>query len=76
MKAVYPVASWEDSSQYPDLSRVAPVGDLAIKISLHATAYDEATEEDFDSFLERFTLNNGVDQNSADVKIITSIPGG
>ena len=76
MKAVYPVASWEDSSEYPDLTRIGPHGDMAVKITLTATAYDESTEEDFDSFLERFTSNNGVDQNSADVKIITSIVGG
>eukprot|EP00090_Calanus_glacialis_P011278 TRINITY_DN19715_c0_g1_i1.p1 TRINITY_DN19715_c0_g1~~TRINITY_DN19715_c0_g1_i1.p1 ORF type:complete len:397 (-),score=86.47 TRINITY_DN19715_c0_g1_i1:220-1410(-) len=76
VKAVYPVASWEDSSEFPDLTTVASQGDMAVKITLTATAYDEATEEDFDSFLERFTSNNGVDQNSADVKIITSIVGG
>ena len=76
VKAVYPVASWEDSSEFLDLTRIGPHSDMVVKITLTATAYDEAREEDFDSFLERFTSNNRVDQNSPDFKIIMSIVGG
>ena len=75
MKAVYPVATWEDSSTYPDLSMVGQAGDMALKITLTATAIDDFTEEDFDNFVRRFAVNNGVDTDSPDLKIITSIIG-
>jgi len=76
VKAVYPVASWEDSSTYPDLSMVGQAGDMALKITLTTTAYDDYTEEDFENFVGRFAANNGVDRDSPDLKIIASIIGG
>ena len=76
VKAVYPVASWEDSSTYPDLSMVGQAGDMALKITLTTTAYDDYTEEDFHNFVGRFASNNGVDRDSPDLKIIASIIGG
>ena len=51
---------------------VGQAGDMALKITLAATAHDDFTEEDFDSFVGRFAANNGVDTDSADLKIITS----
>ena len=76
VKAVYPVASWDDTSEYPDLTQVAHHGDMAMKITLMAEPFDEATEENFNRFVDQFTTQNGVERNSLDVKIITTIPGG
>ena len=52
----YPALRWSDETQYPDLSALAADhgGEVSLKVQLVTASADQAAEDDFSDFLNRF----------------------
>ena len=74
VEAVYPVESWRDSTDYPELDSQdsAIKKDRFFKISLKVESEDDTTENDFQNFIHQFRLNKSYINK---VKTVSSIKG-
>jgi len=79
VKKDYPCSHWsDDESDYPDVVGLTHQygGELSLKVRLVTSSADQASEDDFQVFLNRFIMENGGDEVlEQNIKIISSVPG-
>ena len=73
-QAVYPAASWADSTHYPALAPSRRERDWFLSISVEAAPEEDGvTEEDFHQFVNTFAQSQQV--NSEKLNIVSVIAG-